>query len=414
MSYDVKDEIRSVVSIGVLAGSKMSRIRCPFHRSERLDMALYHDNDTWRCWGKCNTWGDIFDWVELQEGVDFKEALRRLADMAGIPLQPSEERTEILTAATRFYHDQLVHHPDVVAYLHKRGFSDEHIFTRQLGYAHSTDFPTNVAIQKLERVGLIQRGMTGPYPWFRDRITYPVFDFKRNIIQIQGRQFPNDDAKPKYMALRDDVDLRGRSIYQCLGGEELLGDPTLTSVLLAEGWPDRETLAAWGIPAVNIFGHSGMEKHAHKFKHVKTIFTVLDPDAASQSGILDNLWALNIKVPFIEIKNILLDTGGMDLNDWAMSGKPRGQFLSPRHDEDKIEALRGMVKSARPLIEDLILHWGNKPHMLIPLVQLIARKPPAERDRWTNRLAGFLGEDRKSVDLLIRVHAAPELAPKTE
>jgi DNA primase len=410
---DLKAEIESAISISSLAGTRATRVQCPFHMSSDPDIALDHSNNTWRCYGSCDDgrWHTIYDWVMMRDGLDFATALKSLAEDAGISLSPNKERSRILADSQSYYYDQLQKHPEVLAYLYKRGFSDELIYQRQIGYAPLDFFPTNVTLRQLYEVGLMKTGYYKPYPFFSDRIVYPVYDWDYNMIQMQGRlvgspEAPEGKYMPKYLALSTEVELKGRSIYQCLGGEDTLKREGLPYVFLCEGWPDRETLAAWRLNAVSLFGHSGMEKHANKLKRVKKVYVVLDPDEASQKRLLNGLYDLAIKIPEVEFFVVDLEklTGGQDLNDWAMSGKPQGECLSPKYDEHKIEQLRNACAEAPTLAKALIERWASvHAHMIEPVARFVGKMP--DKERWIAELAKALGQSTQSIQFLLHVLA---------
>lgn len=361
---DLREDIESSVSIGMLARTSRTRIPCPFHNSVAPDLQILHHENKWRCWGKCAATHpgkrSIFDWVMLEQGVDFSGAFKILAEEAGISIMPNQERVRILSEAQDFYYTELQSHDKAKQYLTRRGFGEQLIFQRRLGFASADSMPT-LSIRDLDRVGLMVPGMYGPYLQFQDRLVYPVYDMRYNIVQMQGRLIApaKNETTPKYKALPEEkVELRGRSIYQCLAGEELLKRTDVEDIVLCEGWPDRETLFAWGFNSVSLFGNKGMAKHAHKFKHVKRIHVVLDPDEASQNFILNELFALQCRAPQIEIRNVKLDTDGTDLNDWAISGNV-GKELNRFNQRDKVEQFQGMLDSSKPLVEELIDVWGN-------------------------------------------------------
>lgn len=411
MSYqELREQIESSVSIGNLIGTRANRAHCPFHNSSGLDLAIRHHSNQWRCFGACDTgqWRSIFDFQMEMTGCDFKEAMRQLADMGGIPLGNNKERVEILQGAQSFFRQELLQHPEAMAYLRRRGFSDAWMFQRQIGWCGETSIPPDMTTTQLEMVGLVRRYDWGARLYQRNRIIYPVVDRRNEIVNMQGRAFPNPDADdpkapPKYLALPMEVDLKGRNIFDCLAGEDLCHRMRKDFAFMGEGWPDTETLLAWNLPAVGLFGHSGMERHAYRLGHLKQLFVVLDPDKASQNNIYPKLWQLACKMPQVEIRNIYLNTGGMDLNDWAMHGKPAGEALDPYKDEAKIDQLRDMVVTAKPLIQDLIDRWCDKLHNVQPVVQLIARSP--DPDRWIFELSRKLNTDEHAIRLLLRVLA---------
>ncbi len=140
----VIDEIKARVDIVDLVSETVQLRRsgknytgfCPFHPNTRTPaFAVFADSGTWRCFGQCNEGGDIFGFVMKKEGVDFTEALRILADKAGVELKPQtpEEQAAVeeydhlrglLEEAVTFYRHQLVHTPAgafALDYLRQRG-----------------------------------------------------------------------------------------------------------------------------------------------------------------------------------------------------------------------------------------------------------------------------------------------------
>ena len=124
---------------------------CPFHANTRTPaFVVFPDTGTWRCFGECNEGGDIYRYVMKKEGVDFKEALKMLADRAGIQLEPltpqkaeQNEREEflrkILEEAVVFFRHQMLNTPEgqkANLYLReKRGITDKTAEIWGLGYA---------------------------------------------------------------------------------------------------------------------------------------------------------------------------------------------------------------------------------------------------------------------------------------
>jgi len=247
--------------------------------------------------------------------------------------------------------------------------------------------------------------MYGPYLHFQDRLVYPVYDMRYNLIQMQGRLTApaRSESTPKYKALPEDkVELRGRSIYQCLAGEELLKRTDIKDIVLCEGWPDRETLFAWGFNSVSLFGNKGISRHAHKFKNVERIHVILDPDEASQSHVLNELYALQARLPEVDIRNVKLDTDGMDLNDWAVSGKV-GKPLGRSVDADKIEQLQGMLNNSKPLLEDLVDTWAPNKSYWQMLLSAISTSP--DSDRYIAQFAQAVGESTHTVTFAMNMVA---------
>lgn len=390
---ELKEEINTLISISQLAGSRRDRIQCPFHNSKDLDMVLYHDSNRWRCFGRCDDGRthDIFDWMQIQEGLNYVESLHALAERAGISLKPDKRRTQVLTESQRYYSSLLANNTaGALDYLGRRGFSPEYAFHHHWGYSDDT-YP-DIQVRDLIRVGLVRVGdWSGTYSVMKNRIVYPVYNKRRNQVNMQGRLYPEIEGRPKYLGLEhktDPNDLRGPRIDLCLGGEEILSDRRVDTVFFCEGWPDRETLAAWNIPAVCKFGHGNLYQHAWQLRSLKRVYAIFDNDPASQTRIHTELFRLAMKIPHTEIYNVLLPEG-QDVNGWAMAGKRPGSFLDPEEDAMKIALFMHTAERSKPFIEDLINAWGNTDRVTM-LLQLIA----TQRDKrtWIKLLSEHTGQ----------------------
>ena len=142
------DEIKSRIDIVDLVSESVKLRRsgksytgfCPFHPNSKTPaFAVFPESGTWRCFGQCNEGGDIFKFVMKKEGWDFTEALRYLADRAGVKLEPqtperqaAEEEYErlhaLLEEAASFFHNSLLKTPagaSALEYLYKRGLTPE-------------------------------------------------------------------------------------------------------------------------------------------------------------------------------------------------------------------------------------------------------------------------------------------------
>lgn len=151
------DEVKSRIDIVDLVSEAGVKLRksgrnytgfCPFHDNKRTPaFVVWPETGTWRCFSQCNEGGDIFRFVMKKEGWDFKEALRNLADRAGVELKqytPQQEAQRelydslraLLEEAVLYYRNHMLQNPDVLDYLHKkRGLTDATIETFGLGYA---------------------------------------------------------------------------------------------------------------------------------------------------------------------------------------------------------------------------------------------------------------------------------------
>ena len=178
------------------------RARCPFHSERTPSFFVSPDRGTYHCFG-CNVGGDIFSFVEQIEGLDFKGALKILAEKAGVPLvyekkgeRDSRERLfELLETATISYVSNL--NDSAREYLHKRGINDETIKSFRVGLAGESWSDTsnylrgkNFSEKEILDAGLAKRGERGLFDRFRSRIIFPIADSAGRIVGFSGRIFP--------------------------------------------------------------------------------------------------------------------------------------------------------------------------------------------------------------------------------
>jgi DNA primase len=179
---------------------------CPFHGEKTPSFVVTPGRETWKCFG-CGLGGDVFSFVMQREGVDFPEALRRLAGRAGVELDERTSREdaqrkrlrEVLEGAIAFYHAALTNHrvgERALAYLHERGFTDATVEAYQLGYApDSWDALTkalrtkrNATDAEMEGAGLVIKGRRdGVYDRFRGRVMFPIRDASGGASGLGGR-----------------------------------------------------------------------------------------------------------------------------------------------------------------------------------------------------------------------------------
>lgn len=200
------------------AGKHM-KARCPFHSEKTPSFTISPDRGMYYCYG-CSKGGDIFNFIEEIEGVDFKGALQMLADKAGVELVPEDpkKKTErdrqydILNEATDFFANYLNKKQAAKDYLKDRGVTSETIAKWRIGYApgppdhgwrEGKEYLEGKQFKKEEifKAGLIKGLDTGkePYDLFRDRIMFPIFDTAGKVVAYSGRILTKDTEAPKYV-----------------------------------------------------------------------------------------------------------------------------------------------------------------------------------------------------------------------
>ncbi len=188
---------------------------CPFHSEKTPSCTVYLENHSFYCFG-CGAGGDVITFIMKIENLDYVEAVKFLADRAGMtmPDDTSDRGASMLRSrilemnrtAARYFHDILAHLPDGEKgrrYFASRQLSGGTIIKYGLGYApddwHSlTNFMRSKGYSEEELIGanLCDRGRNGGlYDRFRDRVMFPIIDLRGNVIAFGGRVIDGEGAK---------------------------------------------------------------------------------------------------------------------------------------------------------------------------------------------------------------------------
>jgi len=241
------------------------KARCPFHNEKTPSFMVSAEKQIWHCFG-CQKGGDIFAFVMEMEGLEFKEALKLLADKAGVPLKRFDPKTEskknrtleILELATKFYETQLwsgAGKVKIINYLKERGLKEETIRMFRLGYAPAgwRNILTflngrGYSAQEIEKTGLlVKKDNADFYDRFRDRIIFPVADTMGKVVGFSARVAPGgDESQAKYVNTPEsEVYHKSKVLY---GADKAKGEiKSQDFVLLVEGNMDVIAAAQAGI-----------------------------------------------------------------------------------------------------------------------------------------------------------------------
>ncbi|XOB41099.1 MAG: DNA primase [Candidatus Nealsonbacteria bacterium] len=212
---DIVEVIKSYIKL-TKAGANYKAL-CPFHGEKTPSLFVSPSRQIWHCFG-CGEGHSVFDFVMKIEGMEFGDALRVLAQKAGVDLKPvnPELRTkrqrfyEICELAVKFYQKQLEKSSKgkkAKEYLFKRGINEESIKKWRLGWAPDawrglTEFLSSqsYSMEEMQKTGLSIKAEKGSYyDRFRSRIMFPVFDLNSQVIGFGGRVLEKEKAVAKYM-----------------------------------------------------------------------------------------------------------------------------------------------------------------------------------------------------------------------
>lgn len=204
------------------AGSSYKAI-CPFHHEKTPSFNVSPSRQAYYCFG-CNRGGDMFTFVEEIEGIDFLDALKLLAERAGVTLEREErerksERARLLALmedAIAFYERNLAEHPGPIDYLRGRGLSEETISRWRIGYAPPPEAVgwrslythlrgKGYTDEEIEKSGFAkksekERTAGQYYDRFRGRIIFPIRDASGRTVAVTGRVYgPTTGTEGKYV-----------------------------------------------------------------------------------------------------------------------------------------------------------------------------------------------------------------------
>lgn len=203
------------------AGS-VSKCLCPFHSEKTASCTIYPDTQSFYCFG-CGAGGDVITFIMKIENLDYLEAVKMLAERSGIPLPEDSSKGddtvrkkqrlyEINREAARFFFNNLRSPNGKVGlkYLIDRGLKPETIQKYGLGFAENkwTSLKDYMLMKgyyenELVEASLLGRSQSGrTYDFFKNRVMFPFFDLRGNVIAFGGRTLDPDDTR-KYLNSRE-------------------------------------------------------------------------------------------------------------------------------------------------------------------------------------------------------------------
>jgi DNA primase len=380
---------------------------CPFHTERTPSFHVDPARQSWHCFGACGTGGDIFSFLMKKDDCDFREALRLLADRAGVALEshrdPQEDARrarlfDINEAAAAYFHSMLQSadggavgtRGDVArAYLDERRVAPKAIEIFQLGYApNSWDALTSFlgtrgfTPQEVVAAGLAVEGERGAYDRFRHRLMFPIRDDRGRVCGFGGRLLPGDalgagDGPPSEARLRQPkyVNTSQSMIFDkgaILYGLDLAKDAIhgAGQAVIVEGYMDAIAAHEHGFAnVVASMGTALTERQVAALKrHASTLVLALDADNAGGEATIRSAYEIvqnNRRMrPVPNSRGVVRQVESLDI-DLRVLSMPQGR--------DPDEVIRGdpalwpeLIAEAKPVLDHLFDIAGTRHDLTDP------------------------------------------------
>ena len=442
------DEIKAKIDIVDLVSEAGVKLRhagknytgfCPFHDNKHTPaFVIWPESGTWRCFGQCNEGGDIFKFIMKRDGLDFKDALQKLADRAGVKVESlqreapqvkeaNEHLRALLEDAIIYYRTQLFNNKDVLTYLHqKRGLTDATIETFGLGYApHGYDnlikhfAPKGYSQQELIDAGMLSvresdsqtsNTESRSFDRFRNRIMIPIRDENGKMAGFGARIVDPTDI-PKFLnSPETPIFTKGHLLY----GLDRARKPIRVAdqAVIVEGYLDVIALHQAGYEnVVSPMGTALTEDQLRLLKKsTRRIVLALDPDTAGQKAVLRGLDAARSAMD--REGELGFDARGLLRNEARLQADLRVASMPDDLDPDEIVARdkdewKRLIENAKPIVTHVMdsLAVGQnlndakvKNQIAAQVLPLIEDLPNAlERDTYRQALARMLKVDERAL-----------------
>lgn len=386
---------------------------CPFHNEKTPSFTVYPDTRSFYCFG-CGAGGDVISFVRRIENLDYIEAVKAVAQLAGMSMPEdgyddtlSKKRMRLLAAnreAARYFNSCLMDEKNRFAldYFLNRGLSANTIRKFGLGYApnewrcliehmRSKGFTE----EELVLANLARRteknGRTSCYDNFRNRVMFPIIDLRGNVIAFGGRVM--DDSKPKYINTSDTL------VYKKSNGVfalNLAKNANDNKLILVEGYMDVIALHQAGFTnAIACLGTAFTNEQANLLsRYADEVIICYDNDGAGKAATAKALG--------------ILGKTGLKLRVVRMTGGKDADEIIRKHGKERFADLlkEAANKTEYKLLEergkyDLATDDG-KLRFLTAATQVLASCGSIERDIYATRLSNELGVSADSIKAQIR------------
>jgi DNA primase len=361
------DELRARTLLSALIGKTLKITKagrefkgcCPFHNEKTPSFYVNDEKGFYHCFG-CSAHGDAIRWMTDQRGLGFMDAVKELADTAGLQVPAPDPRAaeqaeranslyDVMKAAADWFIEQLggIEGADARAYLEKRGIKAASIKAFGIGYAPDARGKLKAALTRFGEDKLIETGMLikvedkDSYDRFRGRLMIPIRDPRGRVIAFGGRILGT--GEPKYLNSPDTPLFdKGRTLYNLdRAGPE---SRKTNRVLVVEGYMDVIALAQAGIADVVAPLGTALTEHQLErlWRMTDAPHLCFDGDAAGQKAAIRAIGrAMPDLGPSRSLQFLTLPKG-QDPDD-IVKGGGRG-------------AMDALIERAEPLVDKLWRH----------------------------------------------------------
>ena len=407
MKTDIEDVISTYVTLKRRGATLVGL--CPFHNEKTPSFTVYLATQSFYCFG-CGAGGDAITFVKKIENLDYLDAVKTLAQRAGLQMPQegfddslSKRRRRILEMnreAARFYHSVLLSPEGKVGYDYYigRALSAATINHFGLGFAPNQwdallKHMRAKGYQPAELVdaGLARKGQKGYYDNFRNRVMTPIIDVRGNVIAFGGRVL--DDSKPKYINTGDTLVYKKTNELFALNFAK---DSKEDALILCEGYMDVIAMHQAGF--TNAVAGCGTALTTEQVRlisrYAKEVILTYDADEAGQKALqkamaLFDQTDVKVRIPAL------------------VGGKDPDEIIRP-YGRDKF---KGMLEGASNETEFRLLALRRQYNLATTqgkidfiggALQILATLPPVEQDLYVSRLSEELGVERQNMKVQLQ------------
>lgn len=402
---DIEDIISTYVTLKKRGNTSVGL--CPFHNEKTPSFTVYNDTQSFYCFG-CGAGGDAIGFIRKIENLDYIDAVKLLAQRAGMQMPQdgfddsiSKKRRRILEInreSAKFFHSYMMSEQGRVGleYFLNRGLTKKTITKFGLGYApDSWDSLLNhlkslgYGIGEMVDAGVVKVGRNNNYfDTFKNRVITPIIDVRGNVIAFGGRVL--DDSKPKYVNTSDTLVYKKTNELFALNLAKDSGKDTL---ILCEGYMDVISMHQAGF--TNAVAGCGTALTSEQVRlisrYANEVILAYDADEAGQKAVHK---AMNLfKTTDVKIK-VPKFVGGKDPDE-----------IIKKLGRDKF---KGMLEGATNDTEFALLEIKDKYDISTTqgkidfvgdALKVIASLQPVEQDIYLSRISNELSIEKSSLKL---------------